>query len=111
MISLACRVDYWRNYVSYAPDIKITMMPSKDPVFVDLSSYMIQGAKVINRSEYLKYDLSDANGSDISPVVSSPTGVISGISPIPNILDKIPTERGWLLRYIQLNLPAHGTAV
>ena len=107
MIPLACRVDYWRNYVSYAPDIHIKMLPSTDPVFIDLKEYIIQGAKVINHTETLTYDLLDVN----NPIITKATinTALSGLSPIPNILDKIPTERGWLLSYLQINLPNNGS--
>jgi hypothetical protein len=107
MIPLGCRVDYWRNFVSYAPDIHILMQPSTKPVFVNLRDYIIQGAKTINHTETLVYSSIDPN--DIYNKKVTTSNSVTGLSPIPDILDKIPTQRGWLLSYLQINLPTIGT--
>ena len=107
MIPLACRVDYWRNFVSYAPDIIITMMPSTSPVLINLRDYIVQGAKTINHTETLHCDFSDPANPKITKETTS--SFLSGYSPIPDTLDKVPMERGWLLSYVQLNLPSIGT--
>lgn len=71
-------LDNWRNFVSYAPDIEITVEQNLQQ-FINLWPYMLQGAKQ-----------RDTNLPD------------------PIIIQEINAQRGWLLQHVAYTKPAHG---
>ena len=109
MIALGCRLDFWRNFVSYAPDILLKVKAGSDPVLIDLSLYLVQGARTIDQTEHLVITAYDTEDIDVQ-VLTDNTRSGSGMSPIPNILGRVPTERGWRLAYRKINEPAYGVA-
>lgn len=107
MMALGCRLDYWRNFVSYAPDILLKVVAGSDPVLIDLSPYLVQGARTLDNTESVVIDAYDT--TDIKVTTSTDNTIsYSGHSPIPEILGRVPTERGWRLSYRNTNDPIKG---
>lgn len=71
MLSQVCLFDYWRNFVPYAPNLKIPAKNSEETRF-SLRQLLLQGSR------------NDETGH----------------SPTEGILDKVPTQRGWRLQAI-----------
>ncbi|SBV38426.1 hypothetical protein BN7874_235 [Phage NCTB] len=73
-------LDYWRNYIPYAPDFTIDAI-ADEPFIVDLTEWGIQGAKDAETYE----------------------------SPDPEVLSRIDVQRGWRMNIIIVEQPRHGT--
>lgn len=70
--------DLWRNHKCFAPDFEISVESGKE-YFIDLSAYLIQGARDIETSA----------------------------SPDKEVLARLPTQRGWRLE-VELKKPSSG---
>lgn len=79
MNSASVVLDYWRNYKPVVPET----IPLKARQFtetkLDLRPYIVQGAREPD-----------------------------GVSPSPDVLDKVPVQRGWRLSPLILNQPEYG---
>ncbi|QQO90296.1 hypothetical protein pEaSNUABM5_00154 [Erwinia phage pEa_SNUABM_5] len=82
MLAQVCLFDYWRNFVPYAPNLKIPAKNSEETRF-SLRSLLLQGS----RNEE------------------------TGHSPTEGILDKVPAQRGWRLNAILLSETVRGTVL
>lgn len=71
--------DFWRDHKSFAPDFEIEVTAGQ-PYYIDLSKYLIQGARDIETNR----------------------------SPDPNVIEKIPMQRGWRLD-VELKPPSSGS--
>lgn len=74
-------LDTWRNYVPFAPDLTVTAYTGQ-PFTVDLSEWRLQGAR--DPEDYT--------------------------SPDPEVMSRMAVQRGWRMRPILTEQPAHGTA-
>ena len=79
MLAKPCTFDYWRNYKPVAPNLTVD---------------------VIN---------SGTTEIPIKQIFQGARDPETGHSPIENVLDKVPTQRGWKLAAIKLNDPVRGT--
>ena len=80
MLAQVCLFDYWRNFVPYAPNLKIPAKNSEETRF-SLRPLLLQGSR------------NDETGH----------------SPTEGILDKVPVQRGWRLNAILLSETVRGT--
>lgn len=80
MIAKPCVVDYWRNDIPVAPTFEFST-PNTMEFVIPMKSVMIQGARDFETND----------------------------SPSPNVLDKVPAQRGWRLQLIISSEPTNGT--
>lgn len=80
MLAQVCLFDYWRNFVPYAPNLKIPAKNSEETRF-SIRQLLLQGSR------------NDETGH----------------SPTDGVLDKVPTQRGWRLNAILQSDTVRGT--
>lgn len=79
MNSASVVLDYWRNYKPVVPEIIPLKARQFTETSVDLRPYIVQGAREPD-----------------------------GVSPSPDVLDKVPVQRGWRLSPLIINQPDNG---
>ena len=79
MNSASVVLDYWRNYKPVVPEIIPLKARQFTETSVDLRPYIVQGAREPD-----------------------------GVSPSPDVLDKVPVQRGWRLSPLIINQPENG---
>lgn len=79
MNSASVVLDYWRNYKPVVPETIPLKARQFTETAVDLRPYIVQGAREPN-----------------------------GVSPSPDVLDKVPVQRGWRLAPLIINQPDNG---
>ena len=70
-------LDYWRNYMPAVPNEIEFSCRQAQPALLDLSQYLVQGARDFD----------------------------TNLSPSPDVLDKVDVQRGWRCRPLLLNQP------
>lgn len=75
-----CVFEHWRNYVPHAPDLEYEVS-NTFPTEIDLGRLLLQGS-----------------------------GTPDGHSPTPDVLDKVPAQRGWRCMMQIVSPPAMGNA-